>query len=93
MTITRIVSSPLICGGMSACLSSISLLHAIPNAKPLGTFAGIALKRVAIFQIRPPRFRLLFSYVVIAKPLRTFARHALETDEQSRGRHFLPRFF
>jgi hypothetical protein len=40
ITITRIVSSPLLCGGASARLSSTC---AIPDAKPLRTFAGIAL--------------------------------------------------
>ncbi|TCA27877.1 hypothetical protein E0H70_22400 [Rhizobium leguminosarum bv. viciae] len=36
------------------------------------------LKRVPIFQIRSWRFRSLFpTHVVIAKPLHSFARHAL----------------
>jgi hypothetical protein len=34
-----------------------------------------ALKRVAIFWIREPRFG--FTHVVLAKSLHTFARHAL----------------
>ncbi|NKM99456.1 hypothetical protein GFL89_15270 [Rhizobium leguminosarum bv. viciae] len=37
------------------------------------------LKRVAIFQIRLPHFRSLFPHVLRAKPLHTFARHALAT--------------
>ncbi|TAT80308.1 hypothetical protein ELI54_19740 [Rhizobium ruizarguesonis] len=36
-------------------------------------------KRVAIFQIRSSRFRSLFpTHVVVAKPLHSFARHALD---------------
>ncbi|PDS79682.1 hypothetical protein CO667_08915 [Rhizobium sp. L43] len=42
-----------------------------------------ALKRVAIFQIRVARtLGLCFSHVVGAKPLHTFARHALEHDAE-----------
>ncbi|RSB66101.1 hypothetical protein EFD55_25295 [Rhizobium pisi] len=37
------------------------------------------LKCVAIFQIRLPHFRSLFSHVFSAKPLHTFVRHALAT--------------
>jgi hypothetical protein len=40
-----------------------------------------SLKRVAIFQIRFRRFSLVFCpHVVIAKPLHTFARHALDPE-------------
>ncbi|TIQ89424.1 MAG: hypothetical protein E5X44_23070 [Mesorhizobium sp.] len=35
------------------------------------------LKRVAFDRPRATRFRLFFMHVVIAKPLHTFARHAL----------------
>ncbi|TIP79639.1 MAG: hypothetical protein E5X60_37670 [Mesorhizobium sp.] len=41
-------------------------------------FRGHALKRVAFGRPQATRFRLLFVHVVIAKPLRTFARHALD---------------
>ncbi|MGZ2378640.1 hypothetical protein ACVIDN_000003 [Rhizobium brockwellii] len=41
--------------------------------KSAARFAGIALKRVAIFQIRSSRFRSVFAHVVIAKPPHTFA--------------------
>jgi hypothetical protein len=43
---------------------------------PLVSFL-VKLKRVAIFQIRLSRSRFLFSHVVIAKPLHSFARYAL----------------
>ncbi|PDT02485.1 hypothetical protein CO666_19680 [Rhizobium chutanense] len=43
----------------------------------------LGLKRVAIFQIRSSRFRSLFSHIVAAKPLHTFARHALECRSRS----------
>ncbi|MFC5759280.1 hypothetical protein [Rhizobium sp. GCM10022189] len=111
ITITRIVSSPLLCGGISARLSSI---HPIP-AKPLRTFAGIALSftqfrtqnRCALLLelLVPSRnsarktaahfcWNCSFPHAIPhAKPLRTFAGIAYETDGQSPGRHFLSRFF
>ncbi|TBY11230.1 hypothetical protein E0J21_07165 [Rhizobium laguerreae] len=43
----------------------------------------VFLKRVAIFQIRLPRFRSLFPHVFGAKPLHTFARHAVTPSSYS----------
>ncbi|CAH2401497.1 hypothetical protein MES4922_30130 [Mesorhizobium ventifaucium] len=40
--------------------------------------AARSLKRVAFDRPHATRFRLLFMHVVIAKPLHTFSRHALE---------------
>ncbi|MGO8528614.1 hypothetical protein ACC753_37120, partial [Rhizobium ruizarguesonis] len=53
--------------------------------EPLHTFAGIALKRVASIRIHATCFRP-FSF--IPKPLRTFARHALNDKSPAGGRAF-----
>ncbi|WFP61819.1 MULTISPECIES: hypothetical protein [unclassified Mesorhizobium] len=47
---------------------SISCFDAIPDGRPLRTFPGIALKRVAIFQIRALQV-FDFAHVFVPKPL------------------------
>jgi hypothetical protein len=50
---------------------------AIADVKPLRTFAGITLQQVALIRIHATCCSLLFAHVFFAKPLHTFARHAL----------------
>ena len=48
-----------------------------------GGIDGRVLKRVAIFQIRFPRFRSLFLRMSLAqKPLHSFARHAVKLRDR-----------
>ncbi|TIM81103.1 MAG: hypothetical protein E5Y59_26350, partial [Mesorhizobium sp.] len=46
------------------------------RSQAAGDCAGV-LKRVGVEWSHETRFKFLFMHVVIAKPLRTFARHAL----------------
>ncbi|RWK54786.1 MAG: hypothetical protein EOR48_15295 [Mesorhizobium sp.] len=48
------------------------------SVAPFSTARRGSLKRVAFDRPHATRFRVLFMHVVIAKPLHTFARHALE---------------
>ncbi|MGO8381539.1 hypothetical protein ACC745_39025, partial [Rhizobium ruizarguesonis] len=50
------------------------LFYAIPDGKPLHSFPEIALKRVAILQIRSSRFRSLFLRMSLAQSRCTLLR-------------------
>jgi len=54
--------------------------HAIPDVKSLRTCAGITPKRIAIFQIRSPRFKSLFYACRYRKNRCTLLRDMLQPD-------------